>query len=89
MARVTLKSILSKKNDVSPLVNSLIEQMNAHISIEDESGILLCGNTQILTANNLPVIINDEAIGWVKGDENATYIAGLLTLLAQREFERK
>ncbi|KAA9042100.1 adenylate/guanylate cyclase [Ginsengibacter hankyongi] len=89
MARVTLKSILSKKNDVSPLVNSLIEQMNAHISIEDESGILLCGNTEILTANNLPVIINDEAIGWVKGDENATHIAGLLTLLAQREFERK
>ena len=55
MVRVTLKSILSKKNNVSPLVLSLIEQMNAHISIEDESGILLCGNADVLTANKHPI----------------------------------
>ena len=89
MARVTLKSILSKKNNVSPLVFSFIEQMNAHISVEDESGILLCGNTDILTAYKHPVNINDETIGWVKGDEKSIHVADLLTLLAQREFERK
>ena len=89
MARVTLKSILSKKNNVSPLVLSIIEQMNAHISVEDVSGILLCGNTDILTANKHPININDETIGWVKGDEKSIYVADLLTLLAQREFERK
>jgi len=89
MARVTLKSILSKKNNVSPLVLSFIEQMNAHISVEDESGILLCGNTDILTAYKHPININDETIGWVKGDEKSIHVADLLTLLAQREFERK
>ncbi len=89
MARVTLKSILSKKNNVSPVVLSFIEQMNAHISVEDESGILLCGNTDILNAHKHPITINEETIGWVKGDEKSTHVADLLTLLAQREFERK
>jgi adenylate cyclase len=89
MARVTLKSILSKKNNVSPLVLSFIEQMNAHISIEDENGILLCGNTYISAACKHPINVNDETIGWVKGDEKAIHIADLLTLLVQKEFERK
>ena len=89
MTRVTLKSILSKKNNVSPLVLSFIDQMNAHISVEDESGILLCGNVDILTAHKHPINISDETIGWVKGDEKAIHVADLLTLLAQREFERK
>ena len=39
MARVSLKKYsLKKKNDAFLLVLSFIEQMNAHISIEDEQG---------------------------------------------------
>src|SRR5664279_5064643 len=89
MARVTLKSILSKKNDACFLVLSFIEQMNAHISIEDERGIFLCGNADVLSTCQFPVNLQKEIIGWVKGDEKAIHIAGLLTLLAQKEFERK
>jgi len=89
MARVTLKSILSKKNDAYSLALSFIEQMNAHISIEDEKGIFLCGNSAILSAYNHAVNLHDEIIGWVKGDEKAIHIASLLTLLVQKEFERK
>ena len=89
MARVTLKSILSKKNDVSPLVLSIIEQMNSRVSIEDENGTLLVGNSGIVGEYQHPITVNEEIIGWVKGDEKATHVAGLLTLLAQREFERK
>ena len=89
MIRITLKSILSKKNEAYQLVLSLIEQMHAHISIEDEKGTLLCGNTTILSENIYPVTIQDELIGNVKGDEKAIHIASLLALLAQKEFERK
>jgi len=89
MARVTLKNILSKKNDTYLLVLSFIEQMNAHISIEDDRGIFLCGNADILSTCQFPVNLQEEIIGWVKGDEKAIHIAGLLTLLAQKEFERK
>jgi adenylate cyclase len=89
MATVTLKTILSKKNDAFLLVLSFIEQMNAHITIEDEKGVFLGGNTNILSTCQYPVNLQDEIIGWVKGDEKAIHIAGLLTLLAQKEFERK
>ena len=89
MARLSLKNILSKKNDTSLLVLSFIEQMNAHISIEDDQGKFLCGNTVILSQYEHPVKLQDEILGWVKGDEKAIYIAGLLTLLVQKEFERK
>jgi adenylate cyclase len=89
MARLSLKNILSKKNDTSLLVLSFIEQMNAHISIEDDQGKFLCGNTAILSHYEHPVKLQDEILGWVKGDEKAIHIASLLTLLAQKEFERK
>ena len=89
MARVSLKNILSKKNDVASLVISLIEQMNARITIEDEKGNYLCGNIEILSQHKYPVTLLEEIIGWVKGDEKAIHIASLLSLLAQKEFERK
>jgi adenylate cyclase len=89
MSRVTLKSLLSKKKEAFSLVNAFIEQMNAHITIEDEKQIFLCGNPVLLSQYNNPVKLNDEILGWVKGDEKAIYIAELLGLLAQKEFERK
>lgn len=89
MARVSLKNILSKKNDVASLVISLIEQMNARITIEDEKGNYLCGNIEILSQHKYPVKLLEEIIGWVKGDEKAIHIASLLSLLAQKEYERK
>ena len=89
MARISLKNILSKKNNVTPLILSLIEQMNAHINIEDEEGKILCGNTQEPFQYQHPVKLEDETLGWVKGDEKTVHIAALLTLLTQKEFERK
>ncbi|MGZ6539395.1 MAG: adenylate/guanylate cyclase domain-containing protein, partial [Bacteroidia bacterium] len=89
MSRVTLKNLLSKKNDTHLLVLSFIEQMNAYISVEDEKEIFLCGKPDATFQYKHPVKLIDEILGWVKGDEKAIYIAGLLTLLAQKEFEKK
>lgn len=89
MARVTIKNLLSKKNDAYLLVLSFIKQMDAHISIEDEKEMLLCGNEEIHLEYQHAVEVNGEILGWVKGDEKAVYVARLLTLLAQKEFERK
>ena len=36
-----------------------------------------------------PVQLDEEIIGWVKGDEKAEFIASLLSLLAQKEMEKK
>ena len=89
MARVTLKNIISKKNDTDVLVLSFIEQMKAHITITDERNNYLCGNTEVLAQYEHPIKLGEEILGWVKGDEKAIHIASFLTLLAQKEFERK
>ncbi len=88
MTRITLKSIFSKKNEVASLIPSLVEQMNAEITIEDDKGNILYGKNGQSSAS-LPVQLNEETIGWVKGDDKAAYIAHLLNVLAQKEFERK
>ena len=89
MPRLTLKNILSKKNHTEALTLSLIEQMNAHISVTDEKHNYVCGNKEVVTQHEHPIKLHDEIIGWVKGDGKATYIASFLTLLLQKELERK
>jgi len=89
MARVSLKSVLSKKNDTYPLVLSLMEQMNASVVIEDDNGVVLCSTDTKVSGMRHPVQVNGETIGWVEGDANALPIARLLNLLVQKELERK
>lgn len=89
MLRVTLKNTLSKKNNTEQLVHSLINEMNAHISITDEKNNYLLGNTEISTQYQYPIKLHEEILGWVKGDKKSAHVASLLTLLMQKEFERK
>jgi class 3 adenylate cyclase len=89
MPRLTLKNILSKKNNTEALTLSLIEQMKAHISITDENHTYLCGDKEILARHEHPIKIHEEILGWVKGDEKSIHIASFLTLLVQKEMERK
>src|SRR6266487_2106144 len=89
MARLNLKNILSKKNETSAFVFSFIEQISAFVYIEDENGNLLFNNAGTTTNYQHPVKLDDETVGWVKGDEKTAIIAGLLTILIQKESERK
>jgi adenylate cyclase len=89
MPRIVLKSILSKKNNTEALLLSLIEQMKAHITVTDEKHTYLGGNKEVLSEYEYPVKLDDEIIGWAKGDERSTHIASFLSLLAQKEFDRK
>ncbi len=89
MPGITLKNILSKKNNTAALALSLIDEMKAHISITDQTNNYMFGNTEVLNEYEHPVKLQEEILGWVKGDEKAVHIASLLTLLAQKESERK
>ena len=89
MPRLTLKNILSKKNHTEALMLSLIDEMKAHISVTDEKHNYVCGNKEVLTQHEHPIKIHEEILGWVKGDDKSIHIASLLTLLAQKELERK
>lgn len=89
MAKQSLKNIIGKKNDVTAFVLSFIEKQKATIFIEDETGKVILGNAEITPAYIQAVIIDNEMIGQVKGDETAPIIANLLTLLYSKETERK
>lgn len=89
MAKLSLKNIIGKKNDATALVISFIERLKAEIFIEDENGKLLLGNTKEAFTRQCPVTLENEVIGFVKGDENATIVAQLLNHLAHKESEKK
>lgn len=89
MARVSLKNIVGKKNEINAAVLSLMSQLNEKTRIEDENGKLLLGDPSGTSQSSFPVNLENEIIGWVKGDERSIIIANLLGYLAQKEAEKK
>ena len=89
MARVSLKNIVGKKNEINSAVLALIDQLKESTWIEDENGKLLLGSQTETVKSSFPVTLDNEIIGWVKGDENSLLIANLLIYLAQKEAEKK
>ena len=89
MARISLKNIVGKKNDINAVVLGLIGQLNSEMWIEDEAGKVLLGNSKDTLNPSFPIKLDDEIIGWVKGDEKGFMIANLLAHLSQKETEKK
>jgi class 3 adenylate cyclase len=88
MARISLKNIIGKRAEISADVLALIKELNIEIWIEDENGKVLMGQ-QGNEVSSFPVILNNETLGWVKGDEKGAIIANLLSHLAAKESEKK
>ena len=89
MARVSLKNIVGKKNEINTAVLALMDQLKEVTWIEDENGKLLLGNPMETPGSSFPVNLDNEIIGWVKGDEKSLMIANLLAYLAEKEAEKK
>ena len=89
MARISLKNILSDKTESYALVSSLLEELKAAVYIEDHSGKIILGKPTADVILELPVKLEDENIGWVKGDEKVPFVASLVNLLIQKESEKK
>jgi adenylate cyclase len=89
MARITLKNILSDKTESYALVSSLLEELKAAVYIEDGSQKIILGKPTANVIMELPVKLEDEIIGWVKGDDKVPFISSLVNLLIQKESEKK
>src|SRR6187401_1020799 len=89
MARVSLKNIVGKKNEINTAVLALMDQLKETTWIEDENGKSLLGNPTENPGSSFPVNLDNEIIGWVKGDEKSLMIANLLAYLAEKEAEKK
>ena len=88
MTVVQLKNIVGRRNASSKQLQSLIEEMKASVTIEDSEGALLYDGGGA-DSGRFPVNVDDYVIGWVMGDESARVIAGILSLIAGKESERK
>jgi adenylate cyclase len=87
--RISLKNILSAKSELYALVTSLIEELNASIYIEDRSGKVLIGDSNIIPAHQYSIKLDEETIGWVKGDDKVLIIHSLINLFVQKESDKK
>src|SRR5579863_979433 len=89
MARITLKNILSEKTESFALISSLMEELKADVFIEDTSKKILLGVPTNDIILEQPLKLEEEIIGWVKGDEKVPFISSLVNLLIQKEAEKK
>jgi class 3 adenylate cyclase len=67
----------------------MLQQSGTVLSIQDEAGRVLLGEANPGDQDQYPVQLEGITLGWVKGGEEGRTIAGLLTLLAQKEWEKK
>ncbi|MEO7264385.1 MAG: adenylate/guanylate cyclase domain-containing protein [Ferruginibacter sp.] len=89
MARINLKNVLGKNNELHGILLALAGQMNAAIWIEDNTGKLLLGEKREDDSNPFPILAEGEITGWIKGDENGFIIANLLNYFLQKETDKK
>lgn len=89
MLKLSLKTILSKKNDTASIIASLTDRLNANIWVEDNSGNILLGNRSESYKVEKIIKVEDEVVGIVKGDETASIVAAILNQSIQKEAEKK
>ncbi|MDD5287264.1 MAG: adenylate/guanylate cyclase domain-containing protein [Desulfuromonadaceae bacterium] len=97
MQKISLKKLIAR-DDALDLLQALIADTKSTISIEDIKGKVLLkdlgdpdGSTscKIPPPLRLPVMLDEEVIGWVCGEGKVSAVANFISYLAQRENERK
>jgi len=89
MAQSTLKSLLGKRSETTAWLLSWIEMTKTAIVVEDVQHNILAGTSTEQEQQIFPVTLDNETAGYVKGDAHAQNIAGLLSLMLQKEADKK
>lgn len=89
MAQPTLKSILGKRTETTAWLQSWVASTKTEISIEDHQQNLLFGNALNEPVASFSITLDDEIVGSVKGTDDAAILAPLLSLMLQKETEKK
>jgi hypothetical protein len=89
MSQPTLKSLLGKRSETIAWLQSFVDFTKKEISVLDDKNNLLFGNNLANEHPSHSIILNDQVLGLVKGDEEAAIIAHLLSLMLQKEAEKK
>ena len=89
MAKLSLKTLLGKRNEAALMLAPLIDAIGTDAGIYDEVGSLLAGKENDEYKISHTIQLGDEILGFVKGDEKCIVIVNLLNYLLQKESEKK
>ena len=89
MAQATLKSLLGKRSEIIAWLQQWTTATKSDIIVEDAQHTVLFGIVPANEQLSYPVTLDGEISGFVKGDENAPIMASLLSLMLQKEAEKK
>jgi adenylate cyclase len=89
MSSVNLKNVVGKKSEVNSDILLLAKELNIEICVEDATGKLLLGSPLPGDVSTFPIKLDDQVLGWVKGDAKAVMIANLLSHFVAKEAEKK
>ncbi len=89
MAQPTLKSLLGKRSETTAWLQQWTATTKSDIVVEDAQHTILFGTSSISESPSYPVTLEGEITGYVKGEDNTAIIASLLTLMLQKEAEKK
>ncbi|MDZ8028149.1 MAG: ATP-binding protein [Nostoc sp. DedQUE11] len=88
MSAVSLRKILNKE-ELPSLLHDLVYQLKIAVDVELLDGTKLISIGKQILENRYPIEVSGETIGWVIGEQQATLVASLLSLLAKQEAEKK
>lgn len=89
MAQPTLKSLLGKRTDTIAWLQQWSIATKSTIIVEDAQHTILFGTTSTSDSPAYPITLDGEISGYIKGSDDAAIMAGLLSLLLQKEAEKK
>lgn len=88
MASINLKKLLSR-NNTSILVEKMVAAIQSRITLSDPDDSAVLGEQASDLDVRIPIVVENETIGWAAGGRGARQIAELLSYIAQRELEIK
>jgi adenylate cyclase len=89
MAQPTLKSLLGKRSETTAWLQHWATTTKSDIVVEDAQHTVLFGTLSTTDQPSYPVTLDGEIAGYVKGADNAAMMASLLSLMLQKEAEKK
>ncbi|HEY3387795.1 MAG TPA: adenylate/guanylate cyclase domain-containing protein, partial [Saprospiraceae bacterium] len=89
MSLPTLRSLLAKRSETTAWLQAWVDRTKTVICIEDQEHNVVFGVSASGESQNYPILLQDQLMGLAIGDQSADLIAGLLSIMLQKEAERK
>jgi len=89
MPQVSLERLLARKSEMGKIVSDLSDFSGSPFTIEDKDGKVLLGSNAAGPGLRYPIELEDQILGWVTGDTNASVLAAVLSYGARQEDEKK